>query len=737
MSTTLTINGVAFAYPDTGDQNWGTEASGWAAAVTSGMLQKAGGTFTLTADVNFGATFGLFAKYFTSVTANPSATGVLRLANADGIGWRNSGNSADFLLKPDANGFLQYNSIDLVNLSGTQTLTNKSMSGSANTFTNIPYSALVLTNLIVNADINSAAAIAYSKLNLALGIVNGDISASAAIAFSKLASLTSAHILVGSAGNVATDVAVSGDISLTNAGVTAYAGTVPLNKGGTGTAAASANAAFNVLSPLTTKGDLLGFSTVNARLAIGTDGFALIADAASTLGFKWAAILSNPMTTLGDIIYEDVTPAAVRLAGNTTSTKKFLTQTGTGAVSAAPAWGTVANTDLSGITNTQLSGSAAISNANLATMINNTVKGNTSGGTTTPSDLALTVLATAATVMYRDSNANSLLNNLALNFGTTVTAAGTTTLSVASGAIQQFTGTTTQIVVLPNATTLVTGFQFQVFNRSTGSVTINKNGGGGLGVMVGGTQAVLTCTDVSTAAGVWDIVYTATGALPIGMGGTAATTKAGAFDSLSPMTTGGDVIYGGASGTGTRLANGSAGQVLQSAGGTSAPTWANHPTASYASATFSSASSWTTTSTSFVDPTNAGGNALTSIYASGITLTAAGSNVCGITFTPASSSAVYLVMATVGLYNNTGSDSTYVQMTDGTTAFAVSFGISNPTAVTGFYPTTLQGVYAPGTGSPVTVKLQIAVNAGTGGITGALNSSAKSFPVQWSVVRIL
>ena len=41
----------------------------------------------------------------------------------------------------------------------------------------------------------------------------------------------------------------------------------------------------------------------------------------------------------------------------------------------------------------------------------------------------------------------------------------------------------------------------------------------------------------------------------------------------NPMTTGGDLIYGGASGVATRLANGSAGQVLTSAGTTLAPTW--------------------------------------------------------------------------------------------------------------------------------------------------------------------
>lgn len=42
----------------------------------------------------------------------------------------------------------------------------------------------------------------------------------------------------------------------------------------------------------------------------------------------------------------------------------------------------------------------------------------------------------------------------------------------------------------------------------------------------------------------------------------------------NPMTTGGDVIYGGASGVATRLSNGTIGQVLTSSGGTTAPTWA-------------------------------------------------------------------------------------------------------------------------------------------------------------------
>jgi len=45
----------------------------------------------------------------------------------------------------------------------------------------------------------------------------------------------------------------------------------------------------------------------------------------------------------------------------------------------------------------------------------------------------------------------------------------------------------------------------------------------------------------------------------------------------NPMTTGGDLIYGGASGVPTRLANGTAGYLLTSAGGTLAPTWSPAP----------------------------------------------------------------------------------------------------------------------------------------------------------------
>jgi hypothetical protein len=81
------------------------------------------------------------------------------------------------------------------------------------------------------------------------------------------------------------------------------------------------------------------------------------------------------------------------------------------------------------------------------------------------------------------------------------------------------------------------------------------------------TTLVLTsATDLPLSTGV-------TGTLPLANGGTGQTTKAAAFNALSPMTTAGDIIYGGTSGAGTRLGIGTNGQVLTLASGV--PSWAS------------------------------------------------------------------------------------------------------------------------------------------------------------------
>jgi hypothetical protein len=57
-------------------------------------------------------------------------------------------------------------------------------------------------------------------------------------------------------------------------------------------------------SPLTTKGDLYAFSTVDARLAVGANDFVLTADSAEATGMKWAAAAGGGLSN----IVEDTTP---------------------------------------------------------------------------------------------------------------------------------------------------------------------------------------------------------------------------------------------------------------------------------------------------------------------------------------------------------------------------------------------------------------------------------------------
>ena len=72
------------------------------------------------------------------------------------------------------------------------------------------------------------------------------------------------------------------------------------------------------------------------------------------------AIPESLLTTLGDVIYASAASTAARLAGNTTATKKFLRQTGTGSASAAPAWDVVVENDVGASTNAAGNTSTAI-----------------------------------------------------------------------------------------------------------------------------------------------------------------------------------------------------------------------------------------------------------------------------------------------------------------------------------------------------------------------------------------
>lgn len=50
-------------------------------------------------------------------------------------------------------------------------------------------------------------------------------------------------------------------------------------------------------SPLTTKGDVYGYSNTNARIPVGADGLALMADSTQTLGVAYGLPIVNPTST--------------------------------------------------------------------------------------------------------------------------------------------------------------------------------------------------------------------------------------------------------------------------------------------------------------------------------------------------------------------------------------------------------------------------------------------------------
>lgn len=164
-----------------------------------------------------------------------------------------------------------------------------------------------------------------------------------------------------------------------------------------------------------------------------------------------------------------------------------------------------------GATGTVMIAAAAVTLAKMANLSANSVIGNTSGSGATPVAVALTTSATGNAIALRDSIGNLAANSLIGNVTTTATAAGTTTLTLSSTGFQQFTGTSTQTVVMPTASTMINGQSFTITNRSTGAVTVNAHDGSLLQTMTGGSQAVFTLISNSGSAGTWDVEYTIAG----------------------------------------------------------------------------------------------------------------------------------------------------------------------------------------------------------------------------------
>jgi hypothetical protein len=353
-------------------------------------------------------------------------------------------------------------------------------------------------------------------------------------------------------------------------------GTVAPTNGGTG------------VNTVTT-GDLLYGSAANtwSKLPKGAAYKSLIMDASAT-NVEWNAVALNQSGavsgalgatnggtglssyTLGDTLYSSAANTIAALPGNTTTTKKFLIQTGTGAVSAAPAWGTVDGADVTGnisgsagsvanaltlgtyLTGTSFNGSAAVTATVDATSANTASKvvardasGNFSAGTITATLSGAATSATTATNL-----AGGVANQIAYQSG-----AGATTFAAAPSASGQVLGWNgSSFSWVTNTTTATTATN--IAGGATGSLPYQSGAGATTFLALGTTNHVLT-------AGASAPQYVAQSTLAVGSATTATNIAGGIASQL--------VYQTGAGATGF-IANGTAGQVLTS-NGTSVPSW--------------------------------------------------------------------------------------------------------------------------------------------------------------------
>lgn len=209
--------------------------------------------------------------------------------------------------------------ITVVGTDATQTLANKTIDADNNTISNLAHGAEVdnpssgvhgvtgsvvgtsdaqtinnKTIVVASNTVTTAASgnLTSTELNAALSELQTDIDTR--VTSTDLSNHTTDTTTHGTTGDIVgtsdtqtlTNKTVDGNNNtLTVLAASQLSGAAPIANGGTGQTTASA--AFNALAPTTTKGDLIAYSTTNARLAIGSNGYKLTPDSGETTGLKW------------------------------------------------------------------------------------------------------------------------------------------------------------------------------------------------------------------------------------------------------------------------------------------------------------------------------------------------------------------------------------------------------------------------------------------------------------------
>lgn len=114
-------------------------------------------------------------------------------------------------------------------------------------------------------------------------------------------------------------VVVDGYYKLNTGVVLSLEDNAVLHIGVDGTTASAASSGGGVSSPLTTKGDIYVYSSINDRLPVGADGTVLSADSTQATGLKWITVsggtLGNPTALVGLVAVNGVSASGIRADG--------------------------------------------------------------------------------------------------------------------------------------------------------------------------------------------------------------------------------------------------------------------------------------------------------------------------------------------------------------------------------------------------------------------------------------
>jgi len=356
-------------------------------------------------------------------------------------------------------------------------------------------SANASTEWVVSSP-SSAAAFTYgtTAIQWTPGINVGNVLARSGNTIS-VGSMSTGQAIVGNAGtpSIAT---LSGDVTLGATGaVTIAAAAVSLSKManlaassvvGNSSGSAATPAAISMTTAATAGALALRDTNANLTANAFIDSMNTTATAAGTTTLTVASAPFQQFT--GTSTQTCVMPAAATLVNGTTFT---VANRSTGAVTVESNGGASLQVVASG----QMALFTLISNSGSAGTWDVEYFGAGGGGAGSPTP-------TANTGAEWDASLNLSANAFIPGFTTTATAAGTTTLTITSDAVQVFTGASTQTVKLPT-TGIVAGAQYTAINQSTGNITVQSSGANTIIVLRPGQSALLQAlvATPTTAAG--------------------------------------------------------------------------------------------------------------------------------------------------------------------------------------------------------------------------------------------